>query len=100
MKKSLIGYDFISNKLVVASAKNRRIPEEALVEAKNLSQLAESLGLRVDEKMLHAGLFYNEPLTEAVCERLFWSGLEVEPIFLPAAQLRDVLIWRTNTDII
>ena len=99
-QESLTGYDSLSNKFVLARARNERMPEEALAEAKDLARLAHNLGSRVDKKMVEAGLLENEPLTEEVCERLFQSGLVVELILLPVAQLRDVLVWRTNTDTI
>lgn len=99
-QESLTGYDSLSKKFVLASARNEQMPREALADAKDLARLAHSLGSRVDEKMVEARLFENEPLTEEVCERLFRSGLVVELILLPVAQLRDVLMWRTNTDII
>ena len=65
-QESLTGYDSLSNKLVLANANTRCTPAEALAEATNLAQLAYSLGSRVEEKMVQAGLFENEPLTEEV----------------------------------
>lgn len=98
--ESLSGYDSLSNTYVLATSRRGSRPEDVLSAAENLANLAQNLASRVDEKMVHTGLDKNGPLTLEDCERLFASGLVVELLLFPVALIRDVLVWRTNTNII
>lgn len=98
--ESFSGYDSLSNTYVLATSKKGSRPEDALAAAENLADLAQNLVSRVDEKIVQTGLDKDEPLTQKDCERLFASGLVVELLLFPVAQLRDVLVWRNNTNII
>ena len=94
------GFDSLSNTYVSASAKQGSRPEDALAAAGKLANLAQTLNDRVSEKIVQTGLYENEQLSDETCERVFKSGLVAEILLFPVAQLRDVLVWRNNTDII
>lgn len=98
--ESFSGYDSLSNTFVLASSNSGSRPEKAISAAENIASFAHNLEARVNEKMAQTGLYENKPLAQDICERLFASGLVAELLLFPVAQLRDVLIWRTNTNII
>lgn len=98
--ESLSGYDSLSNTYVLATSKRGSRPEDAISTAEKLANLAQNLASRVDDKIVQTGLDKNEPLTMEDCEKLFASGLVVELLLFPVALIRDVLVWRTNTNII